>query len=114
MLQLNVKKEIPSKQGCPSIDIVNPAVRYDIIKLDMDYYYSWGNDSSYILLLGDEGTINAAQGPKARPTAFEYPLMQCDSEPQDIFNSEPITPSDALTVKYSNWCIVLCILFVMY
>lgn len=110
MLQLNVKKEIPSKRGCSSIDLANPVIRYDIIKLDMDYYNGSGNETSYILQLGDAGSADTTQNPSARPTAFEYLLMQCDSEPQEI--DEFIhTPSSAF-VKYSNLYFVFFIFLV--
>lgn len=94
MLQLNVKKEIPTKQGCSSIALDNPIVRYDIIKLDVDY------DGSYILLLGDDGSINNQQNEFERPTAYEYPLVQCNSEPQQFPELTP-TPSRASAAEMS-------------
>ncbi|XP_065208044.1 protein APCDD1-like [Planococcus citri] len=100
--KLNVRKEIPSKQGCPSIGLANPALRYDIIKLDLDYYHGSGNGSTYILLLGDEGSMDT-RNKFARPTAFEYPVMQCDNEPQDIIDDSEsdsdTEPSSAFAIR---------------
>ncbi|EEZ99750.1 Protein APCDD1-like Protein [Tribolium castaneum] len=67
--RVNVPKELATTNGCVSLGVFIPSVRFDVVKVEMDYKGSW------LLFLGQADTNNLPQD--ERPTAFQLPMVKC-------------------------------------
>jgi hypothetical protein len=69
--KVNVPKELATTNGCIYLGIFIPSVRFDVVKVEMDYQGSW------LLFLGQADTNNLPTTMSDRPTAFQLPLVKC-------------------------------------
>lgn len=67
--KVNVPKELAMTNGCVSLGVFIPSVRFDVVKVEMDYQGSW------LLFLGQADTNNLPAD--ERPTAFQLPMVKC-------------------------------------
>lgn len=67
----NVPKELGPTNGCLYLGIVIPSIRFDVVKMEMDYRGVW------LLFLGQADTNNLPTMDNERPTAFQLPLVKC-------------------------------------
>ncbi|KAK3908429.1 Protein APCDD1 [Frankliniella fusca] len=76
--QVGVPRDLTATHGCAPLGLVVPAVRYELVRVDMD---SWGQS---LLYLGQPDTENRRGGPAERPTAYQPPLVRCRGLPPPV------------------------------
>lgn len=78
MFQVGVPRDLTATHGCAPLGIVVPAVRYELVRVDVD---SWGQS---LLYLGQPDTENRRGGPSERPTAYQPALVRCRGLPPPV------------------------------
>lgn len=71
-------RDLTSTHGCAPLGLVVPAVRYELVRMDVD---AWGQS---LLYLGQPDTENRRGGPAERPTAYQPPLVRCRGLPPPV------------------------------
>ena len=71
-------RDLTATLGCAPLGIVVPAVRYELLRVDVD---AWGQS---LLYLGQPDTENQRGGPSERPTAYQPALVRCRGLPPPV------------------------------